>query len=70
MTKDGNPYGPARYKELVRERYFISKSMNTSYNELGKITPLERKYILEFIVEEKEREQKAIEELNAKNKKH
>lgn len=51
-TKDGKPYGPVRYKEIVKERYLISKNINTSYNELGQITPAERKYLMEFIIEE------------------
>ena len=24
MTEDGRPYGPQRYKEIVKERYYIS----------------------------------------------
>ncbi len=62
QTKDGKPYGPIRYKEIVRERYLISKNMNTSYNEVGKITPLERGYLLEFIADEIQRSKKVIED--------
>lgn len=60
LTKDGKPYGPSRYKELVKERYLISKAMNTSYNDIGKITPLERQYIIEFIIEERKKEEELI----------
>lgn len=52
LTKDGKPYGPIRLKEIIKERYLISKNINTSYNDTGKITPLERRYILEFMIEE------------------
>lgn len=68
LTKDGKPYGPFRYKEIVRERYLISKNMNTSYNELGKITPLERRYIMEFLVDEVNKTKEAIERQKLKNK--
>ena len=52
FTKEGKPYGPERYKQIVRERYIISKSINTSYIDVGQITPLERRYILEFMQED------------------
>lgn len=52
LTKDGKPYGPVRYEELVKERYMISKMINTSYGDTGKLTPIERKYIIKYIVDE------------------
>lgn len=61
-TNDGKPYGPIRYKEIVKERYLLSKNMNTSYNELGQITPTERKYLMEFLIEEIKESKKAMEE--------
>ena len=59
MTEDGKPYGPSRYKEIARERYLISKHTNTSYDDTSNITPLERGYILQFLIEDMER-QKAL----------
>ena len=59
MTEDGKPFGPLRYKEIARERYLISKHTNTSYDDTSNITPLERGYILEFLIEDMER-QKAM----------
>ena len=67
LTSDSDKYCGERYKELARGRYLISKHCNTSYNEAGDITPLERDYIIGFITEELEKQQKALEE--AKNKK-
>lgn len=64
LTKEGKPYGPARYKEIVTERYLISKNINTSYNDIGKMTPLERQYILELLVDE----QRRIKDLEQKRK--
>lgn len=69
LTSDGRPYGPIRFKEIVKERYLISKTINTSYNEIGEITPLERKYIAEFIIEEIKAQEKANEEFKQKFKK-
>ena len=57
-TKDGEPFAPVRYKEIVKECYLISKNINTSYNDLMDITPTERNYMLEFLLDEaKQREQ-------------
>lgn len=67
LTSDSARYCSERYKKLTRERYLISKYCNTSYNDVGDISPLERDYIIGFITEELEKQQKALEE--AKNKK-
>ena len=56
MTSDGKPYAPARYEQIVEERYQISKHTHTSYEDLAHVTPLERKYLLEFIKRDLERE--------------
>ena len=72
MTEEGRPYGPFKYKEIVKERYLISKHTNTSYEDTSRITPLERGYILEFIIEDLERQKemydKAREEARSKNR--
>lgn len=68
MTKSGKPYGPHRFKEIVKERYLISKNMNTSYNEIGKITPLERDYLIEFISDEIKRSNEIVEQQKQKLK--
>ena len=52
LNKDGKPLGPQKFKELVRERYWISKNINTSYGDTGQLTPIEREYLLEFITDE------------------
>lgn len=67
LTENGEPYGPRRYKEIVKERYLISRSINTSYNDVGKITPLERTYIMQFILDDNEKQKEIIS--NVKNAK-
>lgn len=52
FTKDNKPYGPARYNEIVKECYLITKHCNTSYVDLMKITPHERKLLLNLIADE------------------
>jgi hypothetical protein len=66
LTNDGKPYGPYRYKQIVKECYLISKNSNTSYTDVLKITPLERNYILEFIIEGEKRNQEVIEKAKQK----
>ena len=56
LTSDGRPYGPVRYEQIVEERYLISKHIHTSYLDVGSITPVERKYLLSFIIKDYERE--------------
>ena len=63
LTSDKKPYGPARFKELVKERYLISKHSNTSYKDTEDLTPLERSYILEFITDELQRKKEAYEKM-------
>ena len=41
-----------KFKEIAKERYMISKHTNTSYSDTANITPSERAYILQFIVED------------------
>lgn len=73
LTSDGLLYAPERFKQIVRERYEISKRINTSYNDLGKITPRERNLLLEFIKSDIEHEnkikQRASEQLKSRRKK-
>jgi hypothetical protein len=64
LTSDGKPYGPYRYKQLVKERYFISKHSSTSYADTGNITPTERMYMLDFIATEIKRQNDEIKKLN------
>ena len=68
MTSDGKPYGIERYKDIVQERYIISKYTNSSYADLAKITPLERRYLLGFVKEEIDKTKEAMEARKRKNK--
>lgn len=61
MTKDGQPYGPIRYKQLVKECYLITKNTGTTYSDVLKMTPTERMYFLEFMAEEVKKSKELIE---------
>lgn len=66
LTKDGKPYGPWRYKEIVKERYILSKHTHTSYKDLGSITPTERQYLIEFLSEDIKKQNEEMEKLKQK----
>lgn len=69
-TNDGKPYGPVRFKEIVKERYLISKHTNTSYGDTGKITPTEKSYLLEFINNDLKRAQEMLKDADQNAKKY
>ncbi len=62
MTEDGKPYGPERYKRIVQECYLISKNMNTSYADVLSMTPIEREYLLQFLLNDFNERKKAVED--------
>lgn len=62
LTENGKPYGPERYKRIVQECYLISKNMNTSYSDVLKITPMEREYLINFLLEDYNERKKAVEQ--------
>lgn len=66
-TEDGRPYAPLRYKEIVREAYILCKNVNISYSDVMKLSPLERSYLLEFLLDEAEQTQNKLNKLKAKN---
>lgn len=60
-NEEGEPYAPYRYKEIVKECYSISKNCNTSYADVVKMTPRERDYLVEFIIEDANKAKELIE---------
>lgn len=67
-NSEGKPFGPWRYNEIIKECYFISKHINTSYTDLMDVTPLERKALMTNIQDEIKRQNELYEE--AKRKKN
>ena len=66
LTKDGKPYGPIRYKQIVQENYIISRSINTTYSDIMNMTPTERGYMMEFIKTENDNYKEMLEKQKQK----
>ena len=67
-TKDGRPFGPIRYKQLIKELYVIAKTIHTPYTELLEITPTEKNELINLILEENKKSEEAMEKIRAKNR--
>lgn len=48
--------GAEIYKDIVKERYLISKHTNTSYVDTANISHVERNYLMQFIAEDLQRQ--------------
>jgi len=70
--KDGQPYGPKRYKEIVYECWYISDQLHTSYADVLDLSYQERLYLIEYINAKASAQQKAIAQMqqNFANKNH
>lgn len=60
LSKDGKPYGPKRFKEIVRECWYISDNLHTSYTDVLDMSFLERFYLIEYINEKIKEQEKAL----------
>ena len=69
QSDDGSPYGPKRFKDLVRECWYISDQLHTSYSDVLDMSFMERVYLIECINEKQEATVKAIEAVKAKQTK-
>lgn len=65
-SNNGEPYGPQRYREIVRECAYISDTLHTSYADVLDISYVERVYLLQYIQEKNEATRKAMEEARAR----
>ena len=61
-SNDGSPYGPKHFKELVRECWYISDSLHTSYTDVLDLSYTERVYLIEKINAKNDATRKAFEE--------
>ena len=66
-TSKNEALGPQVFKDLVHERFLISKYSNISYLETADLTPTERKILLGFITEDLEKKVKAEQQWRNKN---
>lgn len=70
MSEDGTPYAPKRYRDLVRECWYISDNLHTSYTDVLDLSVAERNYLIKFIREKQEATREALEAAKAKNATH
>lgn len=68
QSDDGSPYGPKRYKEIIKECWYISDNTHTSYTDVLDLSYLERVSLIKLINEKHEATAKAMEAARAKNK--
>lgn len=64
-SSDGTPYGPKRYKEIVKECWYISDNLHTSYTDVLNLAYQDRVYLIEYINEKKDATARALEEARA-----
>ena len=62
LTSDGQPYAPHKLKDIIKQRYYISKYTNTSYSDVGKLTIIERDNLLQLIHNDLKVQHDAIEQ--------
>lgn len=56
-----NEFRSFTLENITKEKYIISKKTHTSYLDLDEITPVERKMILKFIIEDLKEQNAAME---------
>ena len=66
-SNDGTPYGPKRFKEIVKECWYICDNTNTSYTDVLDVSIQERRCLIENINAKHDATKKAMEEARAKN---
>lgn len=65
-TDDGKPYGPWRFKEIVKSAYAISHQLHITYSDVLGMTPRERDMLCELISKEMERMRKSLDDMKSK----
>jgi hypothetical protein len=68
-SNDGSPYGPKRFKEIVKECWFVSDNLNTSYTDVLDLSFQERFYLIELINEKQDATKRFLEEARTKQQK-
>lgn len=67
QSSDGTAYGPKRYKEIVKECWYISDNTHTSYTDVLDLACQDRVYLIECINEKREATLQAFDEANRNN---
>lgn len=67
LDENKKPLALKCYKQLMFQRYYITRNTNTSFVDTAQMTPTEREYIIKFIVDENKKTRETLE--NSKHKK-
>lgn len=67
FNKDGEKVlaAPIKFENIVREQFYISKNLHTSFQEAGQISVPERKRLVQYL----QKEAQELKEFNEKLKK-
>lgn len=68
FDRDGKPYGPTRYKEIMRECWYISKHTHNSYQDVLLMSPTDRDMMISFISDDIKRHNQEMERILNKDK--
>ena len=67
VLEDGQVYAVVRYDDIVKERFYITKATNVSYEDTGKMTPKERHLYIDYINEDIRAQKEALEKIKSQN---
>ena len=67
-SSDGSPYGPKRFKEIVKECWYISDNLHTSYTDVLDLSFQERFYLIELINKKQEDTKQELDRRRQENK--
>ncbi len=62
ICSDGTLYGPKHFKDVVQEAWFICDALHIGYDDVMKMSVVERHYFIEFIKSKNDAVNKKIEE--------
>ncbi len=63
MSKDDTPYSLKRYPELIKECWFISDQLHTSYTDILDLSVMERVTLIDLINEKQRKTQEAVDKI-------
>ena len=66
--KDGTPYAPVRTQEIIKECWYISDQLHTSYVDVLDMSYVERMCLLNCINEKREATERELARLDAQRK--
>ena len=67
LSNDGTPFGPKRYKEIVKECWYVSDNLHTSYTDVLNLAYQDRVYLIECINEKKDATAQAFAEVQQRS---